>query len=53
LLELELAGIQPSFIESLDRVQDIGVDVHGCVHNAVSTDSENAGEFQPVGKQKS
>lgn len=53
LLVFELAGIQPGLVESLDGIADVGVDVQGSVHDTVGTDTEDAGEFQPVGQDES
>lgn len=49
LLVLQLAGIQTGLVEGLDRIQDIGMDIHGGVDHAIGADTKNAGEFQPVG----
>lgn len=53
LLVLELAGVQPSLVECLDRIADVGVDVQGRVDDPVGADTEDAGEFQAVGQDES
>jgi hypothetical protein len=49
LLEPELAGIQTVLAENLDGIDFVGVNVHGGVNNAVGSDTQDSGEFQPVG----
>lgn len=53
LLVLELAGIQSGLVEGLDSIQDIGMNVDGRVDDAIGTDSQDAGQLQPVGQEQS
>jgi hypothetical protein len=49
LLEPELAGIQTILAEHLDGIDFVGVNVRGGVDDAVGSDTQDSGEFQPVG----
>lgn len=53
LLVLELAGIQAGFVEGLDSIGDVGVDVHSSIDDTVGADAKDACEFQPVGQDES
>jgi hypothetical protein len=53
LLILELSGIQPGLVESLDGILNVRVDVQGSIYDSIGADSEDAGEFQPVGQDQS
>lgn len=47
-----LSSIQPGLDEGLNSEGRIGVYVNGEVDDTVSTDTQNTGEFQPVGQNK-
>jgi hypothetical protein len=53
LLEFELAVIQSGFVEGLDSIHHIGMDVNGSIDDTVSPYSQDSNEFQPVGQEKS
>jgi hypothetical protein len=53
LLIFELSGIQPRLVEGLDGILDMRVDVQGSIYHSVRADTEDAGEFKPVGQDPS
>lgn len=45
LLELSLAGLKTDLVECLYGVGDVCLDVNGCVHNAVGSDTKDASQL--------
>lgn len=52
LLKLALPNVQANFVQSLDGIGCAGMDIHSCIYYTIRSDSQNASEFQPVGKKK-
>lgn len=42
LLELALTRFQTDLVQGLDGIGHVGLDVHGCVHDSIGSDTENA-----------
>jgi len=51
LLELPLARLETNLVECLYGIWDVGLDVHGCVHHAVSPYTKNAGQLKSSSKK--
>lgn len=49
LLELALSFVQSDLVQGLDSIWDIGMYVDSSVDHPVSSDTQDAGQFQPVG----
>lgn len=50
LLEFLLTGFQSKFIECLDRVGNVGLDVYGCVDDSVGTYPKDSGQLNLSGE---
>lgn len=50
LLELLLSGLQAKLVQRLDSIWSVGLHVHGCVNNSIGSNSEDASQLQPSGK---
>ena len=53
LLVFALSGIQPRLIEGLDGILNMRVDVQGSIDHSIGADTEDSGEFEPVGQDES
>lgn len=51
LLELLLSRIESMFVQGLDCVKQMGMDVDCGVHNSIGANTKNAGKLKPVGNQ--
>lgn len=45
LLELPLSGLKPDLVECLHGIWNVGLNVHGCVDNSVSSNSEDSSQL--------
>lgn len=50
LLELPLTGLKPDLVECLHGIGNIGLDVHGCVDDSISSNSEDASQLKSSSK---
>jgi hypothetical protein len=50
LLELPLARLKTDLVECFYGIGDVGLDVHGCVHNAVGSYTEDASQLKSSSK---
>jgi hypothetical protein len=50
LLELPLARLKTDLVECFYGIGDVGLDVHGCVHDAVSSYTEDASQLKSSSK---
>jgi len=52
LLKLQLSWIESCFVEGLDSIRNVSVDVDCRVHNSISAYPKNARKFQAVRKEQ-
>ena len=50
LLELSLARLKTNLVKRLYGIRNVGLDVHGCVDDAVGSHTEDARQLQPSGE---
>lgn len=53
LLEFPLARLKTDFVKCLYCIWDASLDVHGCVHHSIGSDSKDTGELESSSKNLS